>query len=164
MSEDQAGENHENLKIVLRGIAPEDSNFIYSSLAKSLRDAPLFRNVPGQIFFDGIRSVINSLLNHVVVIACNPEDQSQIFGFAIGTPATPTTPPIVHYVYVKHPFRGFGVGKTLLFSLVRDRRYQYSLFSRGLLRRAAPEDPHDPSMYFEKLNGDYNPFLIGELK
>lgn len=41
------------------------------------------------------------------LVACDPEDASVIYGFAVFEPEA------LHFVYVKGAFRGFGIGKAL---------------------------------------------------
>ena len=42
------------------------------------------------------------------MIACDPEDHSVIFGFII------YEPDVLHFVYTKHAFRGFGIAHALV--------------------------------------------------
>lgn len=55
-----------------------------------------------------------------VLISCDPQDESVIhgwvcFSFYLGIP-------VIHYSYVKKPFRGFGIGKNLIESVVDKKK------------------------------------------
>jgi hypothetical protein len=49
-------------------------------------------------------------------VACDPEDQSQIYAYAVGEYIDDGL--VLHYVYVKFNLRGFGIAKSLVTSLL----------------------------------------------
>lgn len=59
--------------------------------------------------------------NTTVIVACNPSDQDQLYGFACGTTILDApsgkTYLVLHYVYVKQSFRNKKVASTLIKSL-----------------------------------------------
>lgn len=56
-------------------------------------------------------SVITRLLrNCACLVACDPSDRDQVFGYVVGDPKDR----VLHFVYVKYPFRKAGVGTRLM--------------------------------------------------
>lgn len=108
-----------NEHVRIRPMAKADESFIYHSWLKSYRDSPTVRSIPNTIYFARHHDVIERIFKDpstVVNIACNPEDENQIYGYIVGG----TVGPVVHWVYVKHPFRGAGIGALLEKSVVGD--------------------------------------------
>lgn len=99
----------------IRVAAVEDVPFIFSSWLKSYRDAPAVRSVPNSIYYAEHHGIIESIINSpnlVSLVACDPQDESQIFGYLIGENMGEGF--VLHWVYVKYPFRRFGVARLLL--------------------------------------------------
>lgn len=93
-----------------RPMSKADEAFIYNSWLKSYRDSPTVRSVPNSLYFAAHHDVIEQLLSSPtanVIIACNPEDPEQIYGYGVGDVG------VIHWIYVKHPFRGNGLGRAL---------------------------------------------------
>jgi GNAT superfamily N-acetyltransferase len=114
-----------NADIRVRPMAKADESFIYHSWLKSYRDSPTVRSIPNTIYFARHHDIIERLFNDpatVVNIACNPEDENQIYGYIVGGKWTgvDASGPVIHWIYVKHPFRGAGIGGTLEKLLVAD--------------------------------------------
>jgi hypothetical protein len=59
-----------------------------------------------------------------VLIVCNPEDRDQIYGYGVGgksiDPASNAPVGVIHWIYVKHPFRDNGIGRALEAEYVKD--------------------------------------------
>jgi len=94
-------------EIDFRRSTAEDTNFILSSWLKSYRSSvPL---VSDDIYFEYHKAyVTNLILKSTIIVACDPDYPSSIYGYAV------TEPEIVHYVYVKHTLRRFGIATALL--------------------------------------------------
>lgn len=93
-----------------------DVNFIMSSWLRSYRETN--RHINPVIFYNSQEALIFDLLKKArVYISCNPEHKSQIFGYIVFDQIRDLT--IVHYVYVKHPFRRLGIGSELFYSINR---------------------------------------------
>ncbi len=108
---DQAAPKSE---ITIRPANLEDVPFIFSSWLKSYRDAPAVRGVPNSIYYARQHDLITAVFarkNVRVYIACAPDEPSQIFGYLVGEALD--SGPVLHFLYVKHPMRNFGVGKYL---------------------------------------------------
>lgn len=92
----------------------EDVPFIFSSWLKSYRDAPAVRGVPNSIYYAEQHRLIEKVFsskNLRVYIACDKEETTQIFGYLVAEVSE--SGPVLHWEYVKHSFRNFGVGKGL---------------------------------------------------
>lgn len=96
----------------LRPLVPSDIPFVFNSWLKSYRESPQVVGVPNTVFYDKFHQVIEQILpKSVVIVAHDPEDQSIIYGYVV---AEYTGRDLVfHWVYVKHPFRNFGLAKAL---------------------------------------------------
>lgn len=95
----------------LRPADAEDEAFLCHSWLKSFR--PSATEVPGVIYHRGQHEVIERLLGRsIVTVACNPEDEAQIFGYLVHEKRGPVV--VLHYVYVKAPFRRLGLARALL--------------------------------------------------
>ena len=47
-----------------------------------------------------------------MLVACNPSDPSQLYGYILAGEEEGVI--VIHFLYVKHTFRNMGIGKTLL--------------------------------------------------
>lgn len=98
----------------LRGLAKDDVSFVFNSLLKSYRDSPTVAGVPNTIYYASHHAVVEALLQspHAkVLVACNSDDSSQIFGYLIGRDLGDVR--VLDWLYVKHPFRGYGIARSL---------------------------------------------------
>ncbi len=103
------------IPLVLRTGTANDENFIYSSWLKNYQDAsPWGKVIPNDIFFKGEKKIITKLLEHACVVVASPEESpSQILGYVVFS-APERGKNVLHFVYVKHPFRKFGIGSQLV--------------------------------------------------
>jgi len=99
----------------LRAANDEDLPFIFNSWLKSFRDSSFARDIPSTIYFTDHHKVIERLLKtSVVMISCNEEDPSQLYGYAVGSQEDGIF--VLHFIYVKYTFRNLGIGTLLLTS------------------------------------------------
>lgn len=105
---------------VLRAFESADTAFLFSSWLKSYRDAPAVAGIPNSLYYAGQHALIERLLGQsAVIVACSSEDPSQIMGYGVGRLSNgPTGHAALHWLYVKHPFRGFGIAKAIEGALV----------------------------------------------
>lgn len=92
-----------------------DESFYYSSWLKSFRDASLVSGISNTVYYSRFHDLIENLLNDpltAVVVACSPDDPEQIFGYCVATIAD--TGNVLHWVYIKHPFRKFGIARDMV--------------------------------------------------
>jgi hypothetical protein len=103
------------LPVTVRLSEDGDSALVYDSWIRSYKATymPLGKRGDIRRLCDRVRAhVAKVLANGMVYVACNPEDTSQVYGWC----AVQRTQagPILHYVYVKRPYRGNGVCHKLL--------------------------------------------------
>lgn len=93
-----------------------DLAFIMASWLQSyFRTSNYTKDVSEPIYYAEHRKVVETILSRPetrVEVACNPDDNKQIYGYAV-TEAHHALR-IVHYVFVKRLFRDFGIAKALL--------------------------------------------------
>lgn len=97
-----------NLK--LRQATTADVNFIYSTMLKGLYyGSEFYANVAKATFFQHYGEIVTALLKKSkVVVACLPDDDDIVLGYAIYEPGL-----CLHYVFVKEVFRKQGVASAL---------------------------------------------------
>jgi len=97
----------------LRPLTEEDHPFLFNSWLKSYRFSPFAERITNTIYFEDHHRLIERILkNSKILIACNPSDPSQLYGYVVGGEDDGIL--IIHFLYVKHTFRNMGMGKTLL--------------------------------------------------
>ena len=111
--------NEKKLPVRLRTLTEEDSPFIFNSWLKSYRFSHFGEKITNTIYFEDHHKVIENILkNSKVVVACNEEDPSQLYGYIVGGAEEGIF--VLHFIYVKHTFRNMGLGKTLLDAMGHD--------------------------------------------
>ena len=100
------------LPIAVRPMREDDLPFLTDSWLRSFREGNF--GVPHDEYFETQRRVIKSLLRQSkAAIACDPNDADQVFGYVVWH-ARQEGKPLVHWCFVKHPFRRFGVCRHLM--------------------------------------------------
>lgn len=93
---------------LFRSPRPEDESFLYSSWLRSYRDSPTMAGIPNTVYYKEMHECIESVLKRAtVLVAANETDPDQILGYIVYEPGT------IYWTYIKHPFRGHGIGKAL---------------------------------------------------
>lgn len=120
----------------LRPLLKRDEPFIFNSWLKSYRDSVSVRCVPNSIYFQEHHDVIEAILvapSARVLVACNPTDSEQIYGY--GVASRDGAAAALHWLYVKHPFRGAGIGRALENTLTSGAtKIFYTHFVKGIDR------------------------------
>lgn len=109
----------ENLAITFRSANKDDISFIFNSWLKSFRNSQFAKFIPNPTYFTEHHKVIEKLiLNNLVLIACDPKDEKQIYGWVCAglTEGIFT----LHYIYVKHTYRKLGIAKAMLNEVRKD--------------------------------------------
>lgn len=126
-----------------------DIGFIYSTWLKSYKyDSPLTKYTKQDLFYKQHQKILDKLLsspNVTIVIACHDQDEDLNFGYIVYEPS------IIHYIYVKGPFRGYGIAKKLLSDV--QGSFQASHLTYSLLDLWTAK----------KIQCDYNPYILGAL-
>lgn len=103
----------EQLVVKVRPALEADAAFIFNSWLKSFRDKGLAKPVCNEVYFSEQHKLVEKLLKRcTTVIACNPTDPASIYGWACFERVEGTF--VLHYAYVKQPFRGLGLAKEIL--------------------------------------------------
>jgi GNAT superfamily N-acetyltransferase len=107
----------EDAALVLRPLMPGDERLIFNSWLNSYREgAQGAREVTRNLYFSQHHRLIERVLHRgVVVVAADATEPANILGYAVGERVGGLA--VVHYVYVKAPFRNVGIGSALLKSL-----------------------------------------------
>jgi hypothetical protein len=100
------------LDIYIREFEKEDHNFVMNSWLKSFEKTIKLMGTDTQIYRREQMRLMGGIIEKAKVYVACPEDaQQQIYGYivwdAIGDVG------ILHYVYVKNPYRRFGIGRKL---------------------------------------------------
>ena len=97
----------------LRPLIDEDHAFLFNSFLKSYRFSPFAEKITNTIYFEDHHKLIERIIeNSKVLVACNPSDPSQLYGYILAGEEEGVL--VIHFLYVKHTFRNMGIGKTLL--------------------------------------------------
>lgn len=102
-------------KIIIRSYQDQDINFIINSWLKNYKFSSKFaQNIPAKIYYSYhepiIKALINNCANHSIV-ATLEDAPNVILGYLIQQPFENHS--LVHYVYVKFPFRSNGIAKQM---------------------------------------------------
>lgn len=98
------------LPVTFRDAKPDDLAFILSSWLKSHRQVGDNAWMANDVYYAIHRARFTTALHQRVVVACDPEHEDQILGWACAGLDGHT----VHYVYVKQVFRRFGLARRLV--------------------------------------------------
>lgn len=125
----------------------EDYNFLLSSWLKSARLQ--HEQVDDAIYFSYYKTLVKTLLaTKDTLLAVDPEDESSIIGYVTYDNQA------VHYLYVKHALRNFGIAKQLIAVTNLDKPITVTSSSKAL------------RSYQSKHPGliSYNPFLQSQVQ
>lgn len=96
----------------LRPLSPNDIPFVFNSWLKSYRESPQVACIPNTVYYDKFHATIEQVMNDsAILVACSPEDPNLLYGYVVAELKDETL--IFHWVYVKHPFRNFGLAKEM---------------------------------------------------
>ncbi len=96
--------------IDLRAPYNMDINFIYDSWLHNYRKSPSSTHIHSNTYYPEQRQIIEDLLlTASTIVACNPDNDEQIYGYIVFK-----RPNTLHYVLVKHIYRRMGVCRKLM--------------------------------------------------
>jgi ribosomal protein S18 acetylase RimI-like enzyme len=94
----------------LRPAEESDAPFVASAWMESQRGAPPWREVPAHRYYPSMTQRIARLFRQsAVLVACDVESPSVLMGCLVHEGAA-----LIHMVYVKSAFRGFGLARKLV--------------------------------------------------
>lgn len=103
------------MKCSMRETTAEDLPFIFNSWLKSFRFNEDASRMSNGVYFGYFKELVTGLLeSSSIVVACNPDDSTQIYGYAVYDHKEDIDLFVLHYIYVKYPFRNLGIGKRIL--------------------------------------------------
>lgn len=99
--------------MVFRKAELKDKNFIFGSWLKSFRRSSDVHGVPNNIYFMNQHKTIEILLARAnCLLICDPNDPEIIYGYLVSEVVEKV--PVIHWLYVKHLYRGLGLAKRLM--------------------------------------------------
>lgn len=111
-----------DLPIRLRSYKNEDEELVYHSWLNEYKRSHFGKTILSHIFFRNHRRIINGLLErNKPTIACNKEEENQIYGFLSGE-INKTLGTVIHWIYVKGSFRGFNISELLIQDFLKDNK------------------------------------------
>lgn len=140
---------------IVRSALTGDVSFIYNSWLKSFRDGSLWAQlIPSPLYFLSEKKVIDKLILETdVLIACNPESEDQIFGYVVADNSIKDVT-LLHYVYVKQPYRGLGFAVKLIENALPPTASRDHVIVASHMTRAFNE------YLTKKLGVIYNPYVL----
>lgn len=101
-------------KWILRKPIPSDINFISDTWLKTYRFKSKWasRIIEGCFYAEHGKMVQRAFRHSVTIVACDPIEPSHIFGYLVGMNRPKAD--VLHYIYVKKPFRSSGVAADMV--------------------------------------------------
>lgn len=104
---------NQKLPASLRRAQEKDISFIFNSWLKSYRNSLFAKSISNTIYFSEHHKIIEKLAKtSEIIIACNPDDPDQIYGYICAEKIDDIF--TIHYIYVKQPFRKLGLANFML--------------------------------------------------
>ncbi len=125
------------MNVAFRAATPEDLRFVVSAWSSSFKAS----HFAGMLYTDDWAAVMHPTIERLIaragtrtIVAFDRARPGFIFGFIAGDTSGPEA--VVHYVYVKEPYRLEGIARRLLAELgiSPDQRFTYT-YRTGIVRR-----------------------------
>lgn len=95
---------------------PDELALVYDSWARSFRKSPYAGCVPNHLWDQVSRACMSEILNRgarvIVAVVDLPDGGRRVAGYSVSEPN------VLHWLYVKDDYRGFGYGRELLYKTV----------------------------------------------
>lgn len=135
--------NTSKLPVKLRPYRESDKGFVFSTYLKTQRTS--YQDTVDIVYFTGMQNRMMGMISNCnITIACNKDDEDQIYGYVISSQHGKT--PIIHFVYIKQPFRKVGLA-TLLTGSITAKPFYYTV--RPKFKFRSPRGVFYP-FYFDK--------------
>jgi hypothetical protein len=103
----------QTIPIVIRPPDLTDKSFIFNSWLKSYRGSAFAKNQCNEVYYNNYKKIVErALVRSMVAVACNPDDYTQVYGYIVYE-VLPADNTVVHYIYVKFPYRRFKIAESL---------------------------------------------------
>lgn len=97
----------------IRQYQPSDFNFIAHSFLRSQRGSREARHMIDSVYYPAYKERLETMLRiSDVYVVCAEADTDQIAGYLVTSKIGDWD--VVHYLYVKHPFRRMGIARDAL--------------------------------------------------
>jgi len=97
---------------------PDEYSLVYDSWARSFRKSPWAGCIPNHLYDQVSRAGIADILDRGARVVCAVQELDEgarrVMGYAVSEPN------VLHWLFVKRDYRGFGVGSALLRETIRD--------------------------------------------
>ncbi len=104
----------EAIDVEVRSYTKSDVPFIFATWLRAYRASEFARRVSSSVYFEEQHKVIERILKLSAVLVAHPSgDKETILGYLV----IDFDVPKLHFVYVKKPFRRFGVARRLFCEL-----------------------------------------------
>lgn len=103
---------------IIRPMKESDRPFVTNSYLRTMRTRTPFNHMVPDVYFPHQRARITAALNvGDCYVLANPEDPDHLFGYAIVEHLNEGD--VLHFVYIKFPFRKMGLARNLVNKVVR---------------------------------------------
>lgn len=139
---------------LIRQPRKSDLNLIQNSFAKTMKtESRLGRSCSSKLFYSKFQNIIDYILDRSsILIAAAPEDHDVILGYLIYEPG------IIHYAFVKYPFRRLNIIKDLVHHAFPDAKsLEFSLWTnsaKAILQKHEDQLIHNPFHLYKGLNNE----------
>lgn len=123
------------VEYAFRASAPTDRNFILKSWNKTYRGEAINSHMSSELYYQQSNSMFSNILDkYGAIIACNPDNPDQIYGFAVAA-YLPDDEWVLFWIQVKSIYTRLGIG-TALFNFIKGPRTRgpLVLFMRAKVR------------------------------
>jgi ribosomal protein S18 acetylase RimI-like enzyme len=105
--------SNSEIPVRIRPVSQVDVPFIFNSWLKSFRGAFFAKDIHPKTYYGEHHKIVASLLQTCTTyVACDDNDPTNIYGFVCGEYMDGAF--VLHYIYVKHTFRNFGIATKLI--------------------------------------------------
>jgi len=97
--------------IDIRALREMDLRFLYSSFVKFIANTTPYNSIDRNVMSAAAHSLMTKMIKNCdAIVAYNPDDLNQIFGYVIGD----ANKRHLYFIYVKYDFRKLGIGTKLI--------------------------------------------------
>lgn len=134
--------------VKIRDAEEKDFPFIFNSWLRSYKTYQDVKSVPDEMYYKGQHKVIeDTLLVSNISIAYHVDDPDHILGYIVYEYEEPTTS-IIHWVFVKKPFREHGIARKL---------WSHATDGTGMVIHT--HNSYQSIKIKDKIKSHYNPYL-----
>jgi predicted GNAT family acetyltransferase len=145
-------ETMKSIEYTIRDYNPKtDEAFVVDTWIRQIRSLPIFRLMDDSKFRLAKRIVHTLIAKYPPKVACAPDFEYQIRGWCCGR--ADTKRPVVHFTYVKLPWRGNGIAFDLVQSVIGELHESTPLYFTFKTKAIA-------DMASKKKWLVYNPFYV----